>query len=72
MLWVAGYGWDFSKIGRHVTFGNSPGKHQRFNKLLQFCVLALCDISPFYALSMFVSQYVSLFLILENTRKPPN
>lgn len=63
----------FSKIGRHATFGNSPVKHQRFNKLLQFCVLALCDISPLNALSMFVSQYVFVTVLnFGKSGKTPN
>lgn len=49
MLWVAGEGCAFSKIGRHVIFGNSPVEDQRFNKLLQFGVLAFCDIALLYA-----------------------
>lgn len=46
MLWVAGYGRDFSKIGRHVTFGKFPVK-QRFNSFFSFLFLqfAFCDIS---------------------------
>ena len=41
MLWVAGYGRDFSKIGRHVTFGKFPVK-QRFNSFFFLSFFTVC------------------------------
>ena len=41
MLWVAGYGRDFSKIGRHVTFGKFPVK-QRFSSVFFLSFFTVC------------------------------
>lgn len=59
MLWAAGYGWDSFLIGRHVTFGNPPVEHKLIMTSLSF-ILNQC---------LFSHMCLSLFLILEGTRK---
>lgn len=64
MLWVAGYGRDFSKIGRHVTFGKFPVK-QRFNSFFFpfffYSLLSVTSLSLMLNPCLFPSVCLSLF-----------